>query len=159
MAGEKRSHQKGLNVRLYKVMSKRGGIRKVSHARILLPSLCIHLSFQNNAFTATKPCNPSAQKCLSISPLFSQCKHKVMSSPHLIIYRLGVAFTICLCLFNQLLGASCLRCSTTWLLCNRLVRSYQAVAIKAFSRVRFLIMVSFAAFTGLSNQHSQSHGP
>lgn len=49
--------------------------------------------------------------------------------------------TICLCLFNQLLGWSFL-CRTTWLLWSRLVRSYHAVEIMAFSRWRFLIICS-----------------
>lgn len=53
-------------------------------------------------------------------------------------------FTICLCLLSQLLGWS-FRWSTTWLLCSRLVRSYQAVAIIAFSRWRFLMICSCAA--------------
>lgn len=75
------------------------------------------------------------------------------------LYRLGFALTICLCLFNQLFGASCLRCSTTWLLCNRPVISYQALAIRAFSRVRFLIVVSLAAFTFfISFQRSKQRG-
>lgn len=60
-------------------------------------------------------------------------------------YRRGVAFTSCRCLFSQLLGASCLRWRTTWLLCSRLVRSYHAVVIIAFSRWRFLIIWSLAA--------------
>lgn len=55
-------------------------------------------------------------------------------------------FTICLCLFSQLRGASCLRWSTTWLLCKRLVRSYHAVVIMAFSRCRFLMICSLAAW-------------
>ena len=54
-------------------------------------------------------------------------------------------FTICRCLFSQLRGASCRRCSTTWLLCRRLVRSYQAVVIMAFSRCRLLMNCSVAA--------------
>jgi hypothetical protein len=64
-------------------------------------------------------------------------------NPHL----LSVAFTISRCLLNQLFGMSCRRWSTRWLLCSRLERSYQAVAIMEFSRVRFFIKASFAAFT------------
>lgn len=60
---------------------------------------------------------------------------------------LDLPFTICLCLLSQLLGWS-LRCSTTWLLCSRLVRSYHAVEIMAFSRWRFLIICSCAACGG-----------
>lgn len=59
-------------------------------------------------------------------------------------YLLGVALTICLCLFSQLLGWS-FRCNTTWLLWSLLVRSYHAVEIMAFSRWRFLIICSWAA--------------
>jgi hypothetical protein len=39
------------------------------------------------------------------------------------------------------------------------VRSYHAVEIRAFSRVRFFILASFSAFTESSNQHSQSQVP
>lgn len=53
-------------------------------------------------------------------------------------------FTICLCLFSQLFGWSFL-CRTTWLLWSRLVRSYHAVEIMAFSRWRFLMICSWAA--------------
>jgi len=53
--------------------------------------------------------------------------------------------TICLCLFSQLFGASCLLWRTTWLLWRRLVISYQAVVIMAFSRLKVLISWSYAA--------------
>lgn len=56
----------------------------------------------------------------------------------------SLPLTICLCLFSQLLGWSFL-CRTTWLLCSRLVRSYHAVEIMAFSRWRFLMICSWAA--------------
>jgi hypothetical protein len=56
-----------------------------------------------------------------------------------------IPLTNCLCLFNQLLGTSFRLWSTTWLLCSRLVRSYHAVVIMAFSRCRFLIIWSLAA--------------
>lgn len=57
----------------------------------------------------------------------------------------AVPLTICLCLLSQLLGAS-FRRSTTWLLCTRLERSYHAVAMRAFSRCRFLMTWSLWAW-------------
>lgn len=72
-------------------------------------------------------------------------------------------FTICLCLFSQLLGWSFL-CRTTWLLCSRLVRSYHAVEIMAFSRWRFLMICSWAAcgkgkrpVSASRTQHTRDH--
>jgi len=69
-----------------------------------------------------------------------------------IIYRRAAALTCSRCLPSQLLGASCLRCNTTWLLCIRLPRSYHAVVIRVFSRMIFLIKASFADFTYVSWQ-------
>lgn len=51
-------------------------------------------------------------------------------------YLLPVGFKTCLCLFIQLLLVSLLLCNITVLLCTRLDRSYHAIVIIAYSRLR-----------------------
>lgn len=116
------------------------------------------------SYLSIHACNTNRRKCIcypiitvkkkqrmQVSVFSFPCLSLSLSLPNVrtlsckLFYRLEVAFTICLLLFNQLFGASCRRCSITWLLCNRLVRSYQAVEMSAFSRVRFLIVDSCAA--------------
>lgn len=101
------------------------------------------------------PCNSSPNSNQVSTVHFSNApphaRLSTFSSIIQIFYRLGVAFTIIRCFPSQLFGMSGRRWSTRWLLCSRLERSYQAVAIIEFSRPRFFIMASFAAFTPQSS--------
>ena len=81
---------------------------------------CMHAKQNSNAYPI--PFHATKQKCKSLllSHLISciylpspQCKTPPMQQNKTQIYRREVALTICLLLFNQLLGASCLRCRTT----------------------------------------------
>lgn len=91
--------------------------------------------------------------CYVNKPTVSKTDYNDTIGSVCICLRQGSPFTICRCLFIQLLGISCRRWSTTWLLCSRLVRSYHAVAIMAFSRCRFLMIWSFAACTSRPGQY------
>lgn len=60
-------------------------------------------------------------------------------------HLLPVGFKTCLCLFIQLLLVSLRLCSITVLLCTRLERSYHAIVIMAYSRLRLAFSVRRAA--------------